>query len=568
MLFGAWPVADQPIAAYSFYHTNFVDGTLPVFGGTFSGSADPTGALSGTFPPLVGAFTLAELDTLIGSFPALEGQFSGLFAPYLEGVFPTFVGSIELDTFIPLSTNDYCSFVATVIAQPTHVLNDEVILYNSLFFASVEFDILIQDTTTLREQLLYTANVSTADAIALTDTNAEQIYRLAIAASTLNAQSDLSAQLEVIVAASDTLLTSDQLDFLARLVTSSTLTATDVATVDMLRLCQMAETVSLASNVSGQAELTARAADDFELETALAYLARLVLADTFTTVSALSADDTARICKLADTIVLASRNVATLETIVNLAEALSLLSSLDTRHALSMADTLAATDAFVAQLLVLLVQAETLALIDEMASSFIFIAQSDDAIELISDQTASLTALFRADDVLAFVGRLPLGDDDYQAWVLNSDSLGVTEYTNWPFNSLATTRRGTFGLTDTGLYELVGDDDDGDPIEALLRTGDLEFSTSDHKRIDRAYLYLTSTDDVYFKTISTHRGQRNEAWYRVDYREGANDGQTRRVRLGKGLRGTTWAFELTNIDGGDFDVRGAEVLPVKLTRKV
>jgi len=123
-------------------------------------------------------------------------------------------------------------------------------------------------------------------------------------------------------------------------------------------------------------------------------------------------------------------------------------------------------------------------------------------------------------------------------------------------------------LTDTGLYELTGGTDDGVPIEALLRTGDLTFSSSSHKRIDRAYLYLTSTDAVLLKAISTHRGQRNEAWYRVNYRDGADDGQTRRVRLGKGLRGTTWAFELTNVDGGAFDLRGAEVLPLLLSRRI
>jgi len=187
-------------------------------------------------------------------------------------------------------------------------------------------------------------------------------------------------------------------------------------------------------------------------------------------------------------------------------------------------------------------QPEALSLIDAMQRNMVFVAKTPEALQLINGPSVTVEALLKNKDVIAFVGHLPLGDDDYQAWVLNSDSLGVTEYTNWPFNSLANTRQATFGLTDTGLYELTGPDDDGEPIEALLRTGDLEFGTN--------------------------RGQRNETFYRVDYRMSADDGQTRRVRLGKGNRGTTWAFELTNIDGGDFDVRGAEVLPVKLTRKI
>jgi hypothetical protein len=221
-----------------------------------------------------------------------------------------------------------------------------------------------------------------------------------------------------------------------------------------------------------------------------------------------------------------------------------------------------------ARLFVALSQLDTLRLLDQMQQGVTFVATSSDALTLTADPTATLTALLRHRDVLAFIGRLPLGDEDYQAWVLNSDSLGVTEYTNFPFNSIADTPKATYGLTDTGLYELTGDDDDGVPIEALLRTGDIEFGTAQHKQVDSAYLYLTSSDTVVLKTISTYRGQRNEAWYRVDYREGADDGQTRRVRFGKGAIGTTWAFELTNIDGGDFDLRGAEVLPMKLQRRI
>ena len=125
-----------------------------------------------------------------------------------------------------------------------------------------------------------------------------------------------------------------------------------------------------------------------------------------------------------------------------------------------------------------------------------------------------------------------------------------------------------YGVAQRGLYELTGDNDNGRDISATLRTGDMDFGTRQHKNLVRAYLYLTSTDDIILKTTATHRGSRNEAFYRVSARAVADDGQTRRVRLGKGLRGTTWTLEITNVDGGDFDLRYAEVLPVLLDRRV
>ena len=70
-----------------------------------------------------------------------------------------------------------------------------------------------------------------------------------------------------------------------------------------------------------------------------------------------------------------------------------------------------------------------------------------------------------------------IGDDEYTAWVLSvnrtdeGNSLpAVVEYRNFPFNSFAAWNGSYFGASEHGIFELTGDDDDGEPIDAWVRT--------------------------------------------------------------------------------------------------
>lgn len=547
-----------------------LDGTLAALTGSFLGRAAVGGDVVGAVPlptlraygygqvrgVLFGRFDLSMSGSFIytppaegplqGAVPPLSGQFIGTFKNVIrEGV----VTSDRLRATLGLRCSGQLD--TTARCQP-----------------SLELTISWADALDVRALVQYLAQGGLRDTIAVTDTLTPQAYRFAFLATAVRMDPVLAATLEITGTLADHVLTEDRLSLLWRLLATTSVELADAFTADPKRLARIASTVSLALSQTPQLEITARLDDDVALRDALAFLARITFGSQFTALDQLSESDLARLARLADTVTLATRHTATLELTVQLFELATLLATVDTRHVLHLSDGLSLVDEAVANWFMTLAQSDVLSVIDRLSSSLVFLGKTASAVQLMDSADVSLTVLLRASDVVAFVGHLPLGDGDYEAWVLNSDSLGVTEYTNFPFNSLASTPRGHFGLTDTGLYELTGDTDDGDPIEALLKTGDLTLGTTDHKRVERAYLYLTSSDDIYLKTTSTHRGQRNEAWYRVNYRSDAQDGQTRRVRFGKGLRGTTWAFELSNIDGGDFDLRGAEILPVKLTRKI
>lgn len=457
-----------------------------------------------------------------------------------------------------------------VLQQPTlYCSAAETVYLTSLTANEVELTARLRESSEFFDAYSVLARLVLGERIELTETFVFD-RRVARMAEVLLVASRADGQLDLTAVTQDALVLQEKATFAISLLQAAGFSLTDDLKLEMRRVLVAAERLHLtAKHLTANALLLALN-EDVRLRDAYLLLLRVSLGSAFDLADAtnFSIERLTLALSLAETLTLATRHQATIETMLSLIELITLTDGLENVEWMSMEERLTAADSIRHTLLALVSQPEALSLIDTMQRNMVFVAKTPEALQLINGPSTAIEVLLRAREVIAFVSHLPLGDEDYQAWVLNSDSLGVTEYTNWPFNSLANTRQATFGLTDTGLYELTGDDDDGDPIQALLRTGDLEFGTSDHKRIDRAYLYLTSTDDIFFKTISTYRGQRNETFYRVDYRMSADDGQTRRVRLGKGNRGTTWAFELTNIDGGDFDVRGAEVLPVKLTRKI
>lgn len=163
--------------------------------------------------------------------------------------------------------------------------------------------------------------------------------------------------------------------------------------------------------------------------------------------------------------------------------------------------------------------------------------------------------------------RIQIGDDTIEGWVMNMDTEGFSQYSNYPFNSLAEMHGKYYGLTESGLYLLEGDDDDGEPIDAVIRTGLLDFGSHYLKNATMAYVGRTSAGQLILKVIVTDLGQKKEWWYELRPTEADNfrDG---RVEIGRGLRSRYWQFEIVNKDGGDFDIDDVTLLYQILNRRV
>jgi hypothetical protein len=133
-----------------------------------------------------------------------------------------------------------------------------------------------------------------------------------------------------------------------------------------------------------------------------------------------------------------------------------------------------------------------------------------------------------------------------KAIAMNTSHLGVSEYTNWPFNSMATFNGKVLAADGSGLYEIGGEVDDGeDAISWRLRThfADLHDEVVHRPREARVSFRSSGPDDLTFVLVEEEGTERE---YQVAFDDTrvskVND---MRVKFAKGLRGGRyWAFEV------------------------
>ena len=145
-------------------------------------------------------------------------------------------------------------------------------------------------------------------------------------------------------------------------------------------------------------------------------------------------------------------------------------------------------------------------------------------------------------------------------WAVNTRTGATTEYQNYAFNSFAKLGDKYIGTASDGLYELLGNDDDGTDIIARIKSGFAQFAGSRFTMLKAAYLGVRGGGEYVLRLI-TGDG------VTVDYGVVAEDMKTSKVALGKGLRARYFAFELISA-GQDFDLDTVEFVPIVVERRV
>tara|TARA_B110000908_G_scaffold172661_2_gene241749 strand:- start:695 stop:2779 length:2085 start_codon:yes stop_codon:yes gene_type:complete len=195
----------------------------------------------------------------------------------------------------------------------------------------------------------------------------------------------------------------------------------------------------------------------------------------------------------------------------------------------------------------------------------------DETAELMAADSIELTAKLFAEllDTVDIYTLFKVNDDLSQAWVMNTEAgMPISEYDNYLFTSMTTFKGRSFGTTDSGLFELEGDTDIGEPITAQVESMMLDFGTSRMKRIRTAYMGYTSSNELVLKVMSVDDGELFEHWYKASPVGSNTAPRTGMVEVGQGLRSRYWQFELTNVDGGDFELDVLELYPLFLGRRV
>lgn len=144
------------------------------------------------------------------------------------------------------------------------------------------------------------------------------------------------------------------------------------------------------------------------------------------------------------------------------------------------------------------------------------------------------------------------------AIVMNTLTGAVTEYRNFPFDSITPSYAGGAG----GLFALGGDTDAGTPITCRITTGKTADGSSKMKRADSVYLSSPDTPASGTLTVTTNDGS-----YGYDFFSRA-PGVTRAV-CGRGIRSNYFMFTVENADGAAFTLDKLEAsLAEATTRRI
>ena len=248
-----------------------------------------------------------------------------------------------------------------------------------------------------------------------------------------------------------------------------------------------------------------------------------------------------------------------------LADALAFTDESDGHWLQIFQDTLSLTDLVQNQITSTLV--DSLILTTTVSNSVSLVLVFDDSLAFTDDLSALRTALMSLSDSVILGGIVNVEDEVYDAWVLNTETLGAWKYSNYPFNSFAQFQGRYYGCTNDGIYEITGDSDSGDDIDMTVRTGLMDFGSTQLKRIPRAYLGFQADGDLLFKTVDTASGEKIEKWHRLSTKT-ANAPTSTRIKLGRGTRARYWQFVIENIDGADVKIDDLRLFPILLKRRV
>ena len=371
------------------------------------------------------------------------------------------------------------------------------------------------------------------------------------------------ANLWLTAGVSEHFTTADAIRFGVIAALAENLDVADTSSVGMQRLLVIAEALGLSERVGANVELTAGLSELLNVVAAQGYGLTAGMAESVelaTTIQSVIQRGAA----ISERLGLSSTQSAAVSLYAALVESLTLRDLIASIDALSMSETVALADAIDRALLARVTTAETLALAEQMQFGLTLLVP--EALGLEDSPSNSLTTTLGMSETLAFISRLALDGTEYEAWVMNTDTLGMTQYTQFPMNSLVSYNNRTYGIAETGLYLLDGSDDAGTPIDAHVRLGFMDFGTPHLKRMPRAYLHVKSDNALYLKVISERDGSRKEIWYSLGARD--FDGLvTRRIKLGRGIEARHYALEVSNVDGGTLDLRDVKVLPVVLSRR-
>jgi len=241
----------------------------------------------------------------------------------------------------------------------------------------------------------------------------------------------------------------------------------------------------------------------------------------------------------------------------------------DVAYVYKLSDSMTAADAQALRMARLALLSEAMLVADTVDNQLTIMVELSDEVELGDNVELTRQLLVELMDEALIYGLFKTSSDLAQTWVMNTEgALPVSEYDNYEFTSLVQYQDKFYGTADDGLYTLSGDTDAGLPITGNIKSMMLDFGTSRMKRIRSAYLGYTAQKQLVLRVRAVSCGELSEHWYAATPSTGRAAPNVGYVQVGQGLRSRYWQFDLTNIDGGAFEVDQLELHPLFLDRRV
>ena len=142
------------------------------------------------------------------------------------------------------------------------------------------------------------------------------------------------------------------------------------------------------------------------------------------------------------------------------------------------------------------------------------------------------------------------------AYVTNIKTGETTRYNDYPFDHVLKFHGKHYGIKSDGIYLLEGATDDGVQIKASFITAKNDFDSSLLKRVP--YIFTDTDRDTF---VTPHVDDSEYPSYSSNF-------AGKRTKLGRGIKGRYWSFEFSNVGGGEMRMRGFEIEPEVMTRRV
>lgn len=204
-----------------------------------------------------------------------------------------------------------------------------------------------------------------------------------------------------------------------------------------------------------------------------------------------------------------------------------------------------------------------LTLVHTSSEYLLLVSSVEDNIE-VNDVNSTSSVL--AESVLDGLQIITLPDileaSEYTGWVMNPETFSVWNYDNYNFNAIATLNRKTFFASSDGLFFMEGVKDDGAFIQSKLKTASFNFGTTNLKKVPNMYIG-SSTDGSIILKVKTD--ERVHVSYKLTKHSDVSEVQN--IKIGKGLFGSLWQFEIIDENATKFDLESIEWVPAVFGRK-